>query len=108
MPAPPKSSKKPDPESEAESDPYSGQKESRLRIPSGIRNDRITVHQPWIVLRHVDYIGIGRLDDDGVALIFYLLLFIAIQVTVLVSLLPQRLDGVGHILLLIGICVAKR
>ena len=108
MPAPPKSSKKADPEAEPKSNPYSGQKKPRLRIPAGIRNDRITVHQPWIVLRHVDYIGIDRLNYDGVALILYLLLFIAIQVTVVVSLLPQRLDGVGHILLLVGICVAKR
>src|ERR1700733_14810487 len=108
MPTPPKSPEKPDPKSDAESNPYSRQKQSRLRIPPWIRDDRITVHQPGIILRHVDHIGIGRLNNDSVALIRYRLLFIAIQVAVLMSLLPQRLHGVGHVLLLIGICVAKR
>src|ERR1700726_3114548 len=108
MPTPTKTSKKADPEAQPKSNPYSGQKKPRLRIPAGICNDRRTVHQPRVVLGHIDHFGIGWFNDDAVSLSRHLLLFIAIQVPGVVSLLPQCLDGVRHILLLVGICVAKR
>src|ERR1700693_4331986 len=108
MPAPPKSPEKADSESHSKSNSHSGQEDAGLWIPAGICNDRFTVHEPGIVLGHVDHFGIGRFNHDGVALCRYLLLFVAIQVAGLVSLLTQRWDGVRHILLPVGICVAKR
>ena len=99
---------KPEPESDAKPNTHSSQEESRLGIPSGIRNDRRAVYEPRIVLRHIDNFGIGRFNYDGVSLRGYLFLFIAIQVAGLVGLLSQRLDSVRYILLLVGICVAKR
>src|ERR1700730_5851574 len=108
MPAPPKSSKIADSESEPESNPNSGYKDPRFGIPDGIRKDGVTVLEPRIVLRHIHQFGSGWFNDNGVALSHHLLLFIAIQVAVLVSLLTQCLDGVCHILLLVGVCVAKR
>src|ERR1700674_4801697 len=108
MPAPAKSSEKPAPEADSKSNPRPGQKDPGLGIPAGICNDRLTVYEPGIVCGHVDHFGIGWFNDDGVALSRYLLLFIAIQVACLVSLLTQCLDGVRHILLLVGICVAER
>jgi hypothetical protein len=87
MPTPPKSTKKADPESDTESNAHSGQKDSGLRIPTGVGNDRRTVYEPGIVLRHVHHFRTGRFNDDGVALSAYILLFIAIQVAILVSLL---------------------
>ena len=108
MPAPPKSPEKADPESDPESNPHSGQENPRLGIPARVSDDRPTVHKPWIVLRHVDYFGIGWFNDDGVALSRYLLLFIACQVAGVVSLLAQCLNSVRDSLLLIGVCVTER
>src|ERR1700681_4550231 len=107
-PAPTISSEKPEPESDAKSNAHSGQENPRLGIPSGICDDRRTVDEPRIVLRHVDHFGIGWFDDDGVALGRYLLLFIAVQMAGLVSLLTQCLDRIRDILLLIGVGIAKR
>ena len=108
MPAPTISSEETDAEADSKSDPRSGQEDSRHGIPAWIRDDGLTVHEPGIIGRHVDNIRIGRFNDDCVALSCYLLLFIAIQVAGLVSLLTHHLDGIRHILLLVGICVAKR
>ena len=108
MPAPTISSEETDAEPDSKSNPHPSQEDPRHGIPAWIGHDRVAIHQPGIIGRHVDDLRIGRFDDDCVALRCYLLLFIAIQVTGLVSLLAHRLDGIRHILLLVGIGVAKR
>src|SRR6266849_3080169 len=108
MPAPSISSEKAEPEADSKSNPRSGQEYPRHRIPTRIRDDRLTVHEPGVIGRHVDHFRVSRFDDDCVALSCYLLLFIAIQVAGLAGLLTHGLDGVRHCLLLIGVCVAKR
>ena len=107
MPAPTKPSEETDPEAHSKSNPSSGKEDPRHGIPAWIRDDRVAIHEPGIIGRHVDNIRIGRFNDDCVALSCYLLLFIAIQVAGLVSLLTHHLDGIRHILLPVGICVAK-
>src|SRR5216683_7550926 len=107
MPAPPISSEKAEPEADSESNPRSGQEDPGHGIPAWIRDDRLTVHEPGIIGRHVDHFRVGRFNDDCVALSRYLFLLIAIQVAGLVSLLTHRLDGIGDILLLVGVCIAK-
>src|SRR6266852_4015011 len=107
MPAPPISSAKAEPEADSESNPRSGQEDPGHGIPAWIRDDRLTVHEPGIIGRHVDHFRVGRFNDDCVALSRYLFLLIAIQVAGLVSLLTHRLDGIGDILLLVGVCIAK-
>ena len=107
-PTPPKSSEETDPEADSESNPYSAQEDARHGIPAWIRDDRRAVHKPGIIGRDVDRLRIGGFDDDGLALIRYLLLFSAIQVAGLLSLLTQCLDGIRHFLLVIGVCVTKR
>src|SRR6266850_3302296 len=108
MPAPTKSSEEAHPEADSKSNPSSGQENPRHGIPAWIGDDRVAIHQPGIISRHVDYLRVGRFDDDSVALRCYLLLFIAIQLAALLRLLTHRLDGIRHVLLLIGIGVAKR
>src|SRR6267154_627436 len=108
MPAPTISSKETDAEPDSKSNPHSGQEDSRHGIPAWIRDDRLAVHEPGIICRYVNHFRIGRFDDDCVPLSRYLLLFIAIEVAGLVSLLTHCLDGICHILLLVGVCVAKR
>ncbi|MDQ1409745.1 MAG: hypothetical protein QOJ41_1480, partial [Acidobacteriaceae bacterium] len=68
MPAPAKSSKEADPEPDPESNPHSGQKDAWLGIPAGICDDWLAVHEPWVIFGHVNNFGVGRLNDDGVAL----------------------------------------
>src|SRR6266850_15901 len=108
MPAPTISAEGTDAEPESKSNPRPSQENPRHGIPAWICDDRVAIHQPGIIGRHVDDLRIGWFDDDRVALRCYLLLFVAIQVTGLVSLLTHRLHGIRHILLLIGISVAKR
>ena len=108
MPAPTIPSEETDAEPDSKSDPRSGKEDSRHRVPARIGDDRLAIHEPGIIGRHVDHLRIGRFNDDGVRLSRYLLLFIAIQVAGLVSLLTHGLDGIRHFLLLIGVCVAKR
>ena len=107
MPAPTKSSEEAHPEANSKSNPRPGQEDPRHGIPAWIGHHRVAIDEPGIIGGHVDHLGIGRLDDDGVALRCYLLLFIAIQVAGLVSLLTHRLHGICHVLLLVGIGVAK-
>src|SRR5712692_4673016 len=107
IPAPPKSSEESDSKSNTEGDCRASKKDSRHRNPARVGDGRCPVHEPRIIGRHVDHIRVGRLDDDRVALSRYLLLFVAIQLASLPSLLTHRLDGIRHILLLVCICVAK-
>src|SRR5882762_5338854 len=107
MPAPSKSSEEADSKSKPEGNGGAVKKDPRHGIPAWICDDGLSIYEPRIVGRHVDHFRIGRFDDDGVRLSRYFLLFIAIQVTGLVSLLAHHLDGIGHVLLLIGICIAK-
>ena len=106
MPAPTISAEETDAEPESKSNARPSQENPRHWIPAWICDDRVAIHQPGIIGRHVDDLRIGWFDDDGVALGRYVLLFIAIQVAGLVSLLAQCLDGVRDSLLLVGICVA--
>src|SRR5467141_540572 len=108
MPAPPKSTEEADSEPDSKSNPCSGQEDPRYGIPAWICDDWLAIHEPGIIGRYIDDLRVGRFDDDGAALRCYLFLFVAIQVASLVSLLTHRLDGIRHILLLVGIRVAKR
>src|SRR6266436_6525170 len=108
MPPPPKSAEESDPEADSKSNPRSGKEDSRQGIPAWICDDRFAIHEPGIIGGHIDHFRIGRFNDDCVALRCYVFLLIRIQVASLVSLLTHRLDGIRHILLLVGICVAKR
>src|SRR5467141_3102867 len=108
MPAPTISSEETDAEPDSKSDPRAGKEDSRHRVPARIRDDRLAIHEPGIIGRYIHDLRIGRFDDDCVPLSRYLLLFIAIEVAGLVSLLTHCLDGICQILLLVGVCVAKR
>ena len=78
MPAPPKAPEEADPEADSKSNPRSGNENSRHGIPPWICDDRLAIHKPRIIGRHVDHLRIGWFNDDRVALSCYLLLFIAI------------------------------
>src|SRR5712664_3462001 len=108
MPAPTIHSEETDAEPDSKSDPRFGKEDSWHGVPAWICDDWLAIHEPGIIGRYIDDLRVGRFDDDGAALRCYLFLFVAIQVASLVSLLTHRLDGIRHILLLVGIRVAKR
>jgi len=107
MPAPPKSAEESDSKSKTEGDLGTGIKDSGHGNPAPVGDDRRPVHEPGIVGGHVDNLRVDRFDDDRVALSRYVFLFVAIQFASLPGLLAHCLDGIRHILLLIGIGVAK-
>jgi hypothetical protein len=107
MPAPAKSSEEADSKSDTEGNCRAVKKDPGHRIPARICDDRLAVHEPGIIGGNVNHLGIGRFNDDCVPVSCYLFLFVAIELADLVSLLTHRLDGIRHILLLVGICVAE-
>ena len=107
MPAPTISSEEADSKSNPEGNYGTGKKDSGHRIPAWISNDRLAVHEPRIIGRHVHDFRVGRFDDNCVALSCYLFLFVAIQLASFLSTLAHHLDGIRDILLLIGVCITK-
>ena len=78
MPAPSKSSEEADAEPDSKSNPRTAKKDSRHGIPAWIRDDRRSVHEPRIVGRHVNYLGVGWFDGDRATLSRYILLLVAV------------------------------
>ena len=78
MPSPPKSSEEADAKSKTERDCGAGKKDSGNWNPAGVGNNRCSVHEPRIIGRYVDHIGVGRFYGDRVALSGYILLLIAV------------------------------
>src|SRR6266850_4821817 len=68
VPTPAKSAEVADAKAVAEIDTRLAEVESRERIPTRIDPYRSSVHDPRIVLRHVNHFGVHRLNDDGGAL----------------------------------------
>src|SRR6266851_5237728 len=108
MPAPPKSSEVTDSKSNTERESDAAPKNPGHSIPAWVGNNRRTVHQPRIISWHIDHLWISRFDDDCASLRRYPLLFVAVQMAGLPSLLTHLLDSIGHILLIVGIRIAKR
>src|SRR6266850_5380955 len=106
-PAPAKSAKisKSKSNTERQSDP--APKNSRHRIPAWVGHDRSAINKPRIIGRHVNRFRISRLDDDCVSLRRYSLLFIAIQVPSLLSVLTHLLNRIGDVLRIVRIRLAQ-
>src|SRR5712672_2413390 len=107
-PAPTESAKISKSESNTERQSDAAQKNSRHRIPAWVGHDRSAIYKPRIIGRHVNRFRISRLDNDCVSLRRYSLLFIAIQVPSLLSVLTHLLNSIGHVLRIVRICLAQR
>src|SRR6267378_2877522 len=106
-PAPAKSAKISESKSNTERQSDAAPKNSRHRIPARVGHDRSAIHKPRIIGRYVNRFRISRLDDDCVSLRRYSLLFIAIQMPSLLSVLTHLLNSVGHILRIVRIRLAQ-
>src|SRR5260370_17172203 len=85
-PAPPKPSEEPETKSNAEGESDAAPKNPGHGIPARVGDDRCPVHQPRIISRHVDYLRVGRFDDDRFALRRYLFFFFPIHIATLPTL----------------------
>src|SRR5229473_1222502 len=81
-------------EAESERNPRADGVDSGERNPAGISDERGAIHEPRIVGGHVDDLGVGRLDDDRLALRGDGLLGCRLEVTRLLRSLAHRLNGV--------------
>src|SRR6267154_4851648 len=106
-PAPSKSTKISESKSNTERQSDPAPKNSRHRIPAWVGHDRSAINKPRIIGRHVNRFRISRLDDDCVSLRRYSLLFIAIQVPSLLSVLTHLLNSIGHVLRIVRIRLAQ-
>src|SRR5882762_686783 len=107
-PAPSKSSEVPKSKSNAERQSDAAPKNALHRIPAWIGDDRSAIYKPRIIGRHINRFRISRFDDDCVSLRRYPLLFIAIQVASLLSVLTHLLNSIGHVLRVVGVGLAQR
>src|ERR1700693_3848222 len=107
-PAPAKSAKEADPKAEAKRDSRAANVESRIGIPARPDSDRPSIHQPRVILRHVNNFGIGGFDHNGLPLLFHLFLRCAFQVARLLRAVAHYLHSIHHVLLLIDVGVAER
>jgi hypothetical protein len=62
-------------------DSRTGQKESRIRIPTREHRHGTAIHRPWIILRDVNDLTRCGLDDNRLSLSGHFLLWVCVQVS---------------------------
>src|SRR5260370_42537262 len=107
VPTPAEACKQSDSEAQSKTDSWAVEKESGVRIPTGENTYRRPIHQPGIVLRHVNHVRLCRLNDDRFSLSAYLLLGRGVQVPSLLGPLSHGLDRLGQFLRLVDMGVAQ-
>src|SRR5712672_2383732 len=107
-PAPAKSPKISESKSNTERKSDAAPKNSRHRIPAWVGHDRSAIHKPRIIGRHINRFRIRRLDNDCVSLRCYLLLFIATQMSGVLSVSAHLLNSIGHVLRVVCVGLAQR
>src|SRR5207253_6691915 len=68
VPSPAESTVEADPETDSERNPRAGGVQAGVPEPAGVCDERRAVDQPRIVGRHIDHLGVCRLDHDRLAL----------------------------------------
>lgn len=81
----------------------------RIFVPSRPGHDhRGPIHNPGIVGRDVDHLGVGRFNNDGFALGLYDLLLCCLQIAGLFGFPTHDLHGSHYVRLLVVIGVSQR
>src|SRR6266849_320359 len=78
VPAPAKPAIKADSKAEAKRNSRAVKEQSWIRIPARPNPDGLSLRKPWIILRHVNDLRVGRFDDNGLPLIAHLFLRCAV------------------------------
>src|SRR5579872_5135090 len=74
VPAPTKSAKETNSKPEAKRDSRPFQIQSWIPVPVRPYTDRISVDQPWIILRHINNLGLCWLDHNGLPFVTHIFL----------------------------------
>ena len=74
VPAPAKSAKEADSKAEAKRNSRAGKVQSWIPIPARPDPDGLSIHQPGVVLRHVNNLRIGWFDHNGLPLLAHFFL----------------------------------
>src|SRR2546430_5154424 len=74
VPTPAKSAKKADSKAEAKRNSRAVKEQSWIGIPAWPNPDGLPIHQPWVVLRHVNNLRVCRFDHNGLPLIAHVFL----------------------------------
>src|SRR5580692_144622 len=106
-PSPAKSAKEADSKTEAKRDSRAAKVESRIRIPARPDSDGSSIHEPRVILRHVNHLRVGGFDHNGLPLLTYFLLRCAFQVARLLRTVTHYLNSVHHVLLLVDVSIAQ-
>ena len=69
VPAPAEAAEEADSEAEAKRNTRSGKVQSWIPIPVRPRPDRISIHEPGVIFRHVNDLRIGGFDHNGLPLL---------------------------------------
>src|SRR3979411_2373246 len=69
VPSPAKPAKIADSKAQAKRNSRAGKVQSWIRIPTWPNPDRLSIRKPGIILRHVNNLGVGRIDHNGLPLL---------------------------------------
>src|SRR6266550_965158 len=103
MPSPAKTAKEADSKAEAKRKSRSGQVQPWIPIPTGPNTDGLSVREPRIILRHVNDLGVGRFDRNGLSLLRHGFLRRAFQIPSLLRAIAHHLNSIHHVLLLVDV-----
>src|SRR5713101_7751784 len=78
VPAPAIAAKEADAKAQAKRNSRSGKIQPWIPIPAWPDPDRLAIHEPGVIFRHVNNLRIGRLDHDRLSLLGHLLLGCAV------------------------------
>src|SRR5580658_11105726 len=79
-PSPSKTAEPADAEAESEREIRTAKPDSWIWVPSRPRHDGISVNQPGVIRRHVNHIGVGRLNVDIRAIVLHDFLLRGLQI----------------------------
>lgn len=82
--------------------------QSWIPVPIGPNGERLSIYEPWVILRNINNLNVGWLDLDRLPLIADRLLRCCLQVAGLLCTLAHDLNSVHHVLLLVDVSVAQR
>src|SRR5882724_9458398 len=108
VPAPAIAAKEADAKAQAKRNSRSGKVQPWIPIPAWPDPDRLSIHKPRIIFRHVNDLRIGRLDHDRLSLLAHTLLGCAVQVPRLLRPLTHDLNSIHYGLLLVDVGITER
>src|ERR1700688_3174852 len=107
-PAPAKPAEKANSKAESKCNARAANVQSRIRIPSWPYSNGRSIHEPRVIFRHVNDIGIGWVDHNGLAVLAHLFLRCALLVARLLCAVAHCLNRIHHVLLLVDVSIAER